>query len=699
MIIENNFTKSYLELNKKLVRTLVIKSEISAELINDQLIRLYGRDSVDLSEPGTWKYYKNIAGEYHEKDTPMSVTSLDTLQEIPFTKEMLEIHTTTRYEYAYDTRYYNQLIATYPDQEQLILGILYPVDKQKAIEAENGSILGYPSDLVEPQETSLIYDLEKFIKGHMFRWNINGFGYSDDLYHASYHAVLYLALLPKLLNLRLLRCKTNEVHSYHILRYLESHGRLDRYYPYLSLKQALFLYRNIIYIERNSGRAAQFTRLIEKLLTDRNIPIAEYSVRHLREFDGGYYPEILARTKALNARVNAGEQEYRTIDSLFGKEEPLVYGNKLHYLNGIDNDKASIKNHNSSVIQTKDLESSMVDYADAVPDTLESVLLTHWAYMANNGLYEAYVNFKDPASGETHTLSSLDAFIYMLYIQLKSVNINIREVPLHLNMKRRRHPKATLEELLSVVPKDIPELIDYAKEILEGQDQYYPTLSNSSFFEFCHDQYMHLMRYWYIVSNVHDLELRAYVKQMVLHMYCDELIVFKTDYTDIDQWILSKNLPSYDYSYEQAQELVKNIYEGATGLTVDQSKVLKNIQQALINLMSELSSYSVQFIREINDSEILPLNWTAVRTGKVESEVFSGYLVSLPIRVLEHDSCTKHYNYLDIVKTYVKDHYVDPEEKNYTISVGSSTILNMHVEKSNRIRFDSFRASVNIEEV
>jgi hypothetical protein len=55
-------------------------------------------------------------------------------------------------------------VQAYPDQENLILGILYPADLHYAVNAKNGAILSYPSELIEPQEATLVHELEGWIQ-------------------------------------------------------------------------------------------------------------------------------------------------------------------------------------------------------------------------------------------------------------------------------------------------------------------------------------------------------------------------------------------------------------------------------------------------------------------------------------------------------------------------------------------------------
>ncbi len=279
-LTNNNRYSLYVNKNIELVETIVVKFDDVASAMNQIVINKTGYDSVNFSDRTTWKYYQNISGNYHLSDNLIKIKSLDLDEEILFSKEKLKDHKITKQAYRYGSRYYNELISLYPDQEMLILGILYPVDINTAIEAKDGTILTYPADLIESNEYTLKDRLQQWSYDYVFRWINKQYTLSDDLYLATYIAQYYLHMLQALMSIRLENCKTNEVHSYHIQQYLSSHGFLDSYLDILTLEQSLFFYRNIEYIEHNSGKRDTFDWLVDNTMTKRDLPLYQLTMKH-----------------------------------------------------------------------------------------------------------------------------------------------------------------------------------------------------------------------------------------------------------------------------------------------------------------------------------------------------------------------------------------------------------------------------------
>lgn len=626
--MDSKFLQSYIDDSKKLAKTIVIKSSVAAESINSDIKLKNSSFIIDDLDPSSWKYYLNISGSYHTLDEPMVITSLDTLEEITFSKENLAIHTATAKAYQFDSRYYYSLVNKYPNQVQLILGILYPCDINIAISSKDGTILSYPKYLVEEQESTLLIDLEDYIIRMLERWYIPAFNITDNLYTASFYAILYLNIFIKILNLRLARVKSSEAHSFHIREYLASHDYLDVYIPYMTLKQKLWLYRNLNYLFKNTGKVEQFKTLVQKLLTDRRIPLSEFTVRQLGNFDDNYFPNLRIRRKPVNPEVNTADKKYFELDDLYSIEDPLVYGNK-DYLD-IHNNKISekLKLSLSNVLQTKDLESKMVDISDSVPFPLDEVLLYLWATMIDKGLYNAIVTFKDPKTSENISIEAKDAFIYMQYITLKSLGISTVNIPDFVNLRSIRSPKPLLAELLYFVDKSLINVVNAAVDIRNNFPDLILTHSTSSFFNLGKNIFDECLRHWYIISHTEDLYERVYVENVALSMFETRLVTLVDQPTSVESFLTSRNLREYDYTYKEAEVLIQSIFNAATGLDIDNSKLLKNIQKAMIAIMKTLSSYTVQYITDINDSDIIPLNWSAIRLGNIVED--GGEYIYLP---------------------------------------------------------------------
>lgn len=643
---------AYLDDTFKLASTLVIKSEDSIDRIN-QLLRLqHGVAAVDTHRPDTWKYYRNICGLYHLLDEPMWVSSVDTMEQIPFTKESLKDHPDTRIAYDYGTRFYYELLSHYPEQESLILGILYPADMDTAIAAEDGAILAYPKRLVESQEVTLIEELQRWIQYYLVRWHVRGFGVSDSLYATAQHAQLYMHLVPKLLNLRLKRCKTLEVHSFHIRQYLASHGRLDRFMDYMTLKQQLFFYRNLAYIERHVGHRDTFHWLIEKLLSDRNLPIAEYTCRFLGSFQEDYSPDYWFRKRPLNTAYNVPEKDYYDLRELMDKEAPMAPRNLAYSHDHYDTINQTFEDSLSSVVQTKDLESSMLDYIDAVPVTLTDVVLNHWAYYSHSGHYRSGVYFIDPRSGQERVIWSHEAFIYLFYLTLRLINIDPVEIPPLLVRRVRRIVKPSKEDLMSVVdPKYFKPFFHGTKDFdlawsLQPVVKHMP--SRASFFALCEQLYECELTQWILYSNDHHMSRSGYLKNAFNRFYSTEWIRYPETGRNYREWLSERNLITDDYRREDLLNLITAVYQAGSGHVIDPTKLLKNIQAAMLAIFDQLSSYSIQFIREINEVPLNILNWGAIRVEELGTKEHGEFFVRANIKVIETFNQAHQYTNFEI---------------------------------------------------
>lgn len=609
-----NHHKLYLDNVFALAGTLVIKSEYSAECINNRLISLYGAAAVDMSQPQTWKYYLNICGEYHPTDPVIEVRSLDTLQMIPFTKTNLLTHTATARAYRYGSRYYRELVSQYPAYESLILGVLYPAKMSQALTAPDMSVLAYPDYLVEENEETLIRDINNWLDKFTHRWFVSGFLVSDELYGAAFLGHVYAQLVPLILTLRLRACRTPHVHSYHVRQYLASHGMLDSYLMHLTRKQALFFYRNMMYIERHGGKASTFDWLVEKVMTDRGLPLVEYEMRHnTTHMLADLSPQVVFTTTPLNNIVSKSNTQIST-SALLAKEVPDAVGN-LDYVTQNSHaveDKLRYSLH--ALAKTKVLESSLVQNSDNSAHSVQDTALSMWGYYAATGKYPVYTRIKNPVSGEEITLSMLQAYYYFFYAFCMVHSVKLQTVPPIYSQAIPRTPLPTLAEVMDHVDT---KYVDEAT-VVELMSKSPPPLNFvntdmfkdgvETVFDAINEQSM-------LVAKEEHYYARGLLHSAYVMLYSDYLIRNADTGQNIITYFESLDIPTSGFTDLEWQQIYLDLFQSCTGYDMQATIQASDMQKAMIRLMTQLSSYSIQFVSELTGSSIRSFNWAAVRLG------------------------------------------------------------------------------------
>lgn len=619
--------KLYLHRVREFVKTLVIKSDQSAATINADL-SIYGY-SVNVDQPSTWKYYLNLSGEYHVSDEMMQITSLDTLQTIDFTKANLVIHRATAREYIYGSSYYRDLVERFPEQEDLILGIISPVSIQDAIAAEDGAILSYDTNHIEDNEYDVIPRLQDWIYGFLSRWYVEAYTLSDDLYAAAVWGVMYAHMPQVIVDIRNSNVRTEKVHSYHIREYLASHGRLDEFIDALTTKQALFLYRNILYIRRNGGKQSTNDMLIEWIMTERNLPTSSYDMIHnlvdqpdeLRPT-----PELIQRP--INFQQLGGRSDTALISNMLAKEFPIAKDNINIYEDELPETIRRMQSAPVNETPTKIIESDVIDLSNRTPLIYEDFLVNHWLYWAANNRYTSYVSITNPVSGEVFRVRVLDAFKLYLYCFNKSNGIELTNIPTTLEAVGVRFTHTPDEQDLRAIVDTslVPQAhFDEALDDLLPVGVYISTEGFTDAVAEIHDRALRHRRQY---VRCEDMYLRGHVEALTRRFYgvvdCDIIQGGETTFTGLMD-VLGIDLSAlspFDFNTVATEILNK-----ATGANLTNTRSIEWIQQAMLRLMARLSSYSVQYIGNANITPYRVLDWADIRLGDVSGKVeFGGWL-------------------------------------------------------------------------
>lgn len=598
----NAYYRLYIKSIIKLVATLVIKSSYTADMMNRRLLK--AGIAVDLNDPTTWKYYRNNAGLYHSSNVMMQVTSLDDNTIIDFTQANLKIHAATRKEYTYGSSYYKELVAAYPNQQMLINGIINPIDIGTAIQAADHTILKYDASLVEASEQQLIPDIQRYITHCFKRWDNSDYALFEPFYYPAFLGILYTRLPQVVINSRKAVCKTDQAHSYHLRQYISSFNEaVGNEFDLMTLKQKLFTYRNIRYLNLNLGRGETFDLITQKYLTDRGFSLAGYDLEHDYErLTIDLKPLVVFVRKTINGIEPAMGSSVKSPQELLELETPLARDNIVIQDDVVEDVFAEMNKFKGNKLKTKVLESNVVDRTDAEPFTLTEVLLNHWIYLSHYSRFNSVVVFTNPANGDLYRLSVKNAFIFYLYAYNRSIGQKLSHVPIVNARRVRRIPLPTKAKLMSMTTrKKVPEYyIDY---ILDTQVQIGTYVSIEAFRDTCKEIQALMLHHRDMRNYNGDYKAEGELHAIIDHCYMDIRIDLAGE-MNYDNWLNSVGIDITGMGDLEFSMMADQIFNTATGSNLSNATRVREVHAAMLRVMTALSSYTVQYIGQINDSPI-----------------------------------------------------------------------------------------------
>ncbi len=603
--------KSYIEDTINLSRSMVIKSSMIAQYINNWMSALNNNPNLDEEPLSEWKYYVNLTGNYYSSpaysDTPMMIQSLDNGNTILFSPENLSNNPVTQENYYPGSFFYNQLVTLYPLQQDLILSIIYPTDINTALNSNDGTILGYNTSLVEPQEYTLISKIQEWIYGFEFRWNVKGYSVSDEYYPAAYRAILYNQIVNKLLNLRLLNCKTPEVNSFHIRHYLDSNNNLGQYIPYLSLEQQLYLYRNISSFRLKSGYKSVFKNLLNHIAIPSKVNI--YGIDLVKSSTATQNPPLSSfEIKAINGVNN--ENGYNdnvvlntpnlSLDTILSLESPLAPNNS-HYISKYStkiSDKTQYTLDNS--YDTKMLYSTNIEVTPPYDFTLNSTIYNELIYLSYTNRYNA-IGLLELSTNQFYYFSALDIVYLLRYLTAQYYNIDIKNLPTLYCSNVLRPTIPTYKEASSVVDYNSPvwlHLEEIYNEVVAMIPNDFPITNINKFYSYCSSIFELKKKMFYYTAAQDNANDRAYISAFFKTFFSDySLPAIETQ--TYNQWLVLLGITTTGYSSNDYYNLYNQVLNSIT--TLDQNTVANyaDTVNAIVDIIQSLTSYTLQYIVDI----------------------------------------------------------------------------------------------------
>lgn len=612
----NDFYQIYRGEVKRLARTMVIRFELSALAMNRYLT---DRGIPVGDDKKTWRYYMNIAGLYHSTNTMMQVRSLDTDETIDFTRENMKIHRATARNYVWGTRYYRALVAQWSRQETLIKGIINPVDMDLAINARENEILWMPPDLVESNEDNLKELIQSQIDGVLDRWHTEMYSKTEDLYDCTRYAILFAHLPAYIEYARIKNSRTERAHSFHIREFLASNGRLDKFFDAMTKEQQLFFYRNLPYLHRYPGHQDSFDWLKQEVLEKRMFPLADYQmVQNIESMPEDLEPTIEMLRTETTADYAGVPATKASVNTVLRKQSGLALRN-AETLDENETEATTLMTESKiSSVQTKVLESDVLDMSDSQVFKLEDYLIQHWGYLASQDRYRAIVSVEHPRTGEPLQMSALDAFILFLYAYNLSVSQTLTLVPDMVFSGVLRNPVPSAQQMFDKVCDGRHASLNHAEALWEMIPEFTSYISTESFYAAVNALYNGAVDQHNLAAFQGNYIARGEVEAMGLFMFQD-VPVSLAKQEPYDDWLQVRGLASVKtFTINELQTLWSSLFATATGSDLNISLSLNDIHRAMIGIMQRLSSYSVHYIRLINSSPLKSLDNKFIRLGDTE---------------------------------------------------------------------------------
>ena len=583
---------TYLERTYELVRSMVIKSDDVAILGEKPSMVYTGNFNME-EDKETWRYYCHLAGEYHTSDTHMVVTSLDTLTDMVLTTENLLTNTATKKELLKGTEYYQKVVCQYPEQKNLLHGMLNPISKEISIPASTGTILYHDNTLIELNEMTLEHDLQQWVYDYHHRWYNPALVHSDELYVSAHVAILALKMVERILILREDRRHTHEAHSFHVGQYLSSYGISRTASANLTLRQRLYLYDNLRYINKHPGHRDVFEQMTEELVFNIGLPLDGYT-HELIHSDGVIVPAFKKIEYGVRSGITTTTKDYTAYKTI---ENTILTNNE-----DIDTDKVlqTISSANITTVKTKLLESNTIDISSSESYSEISVLFNHWAYLAAVGSYDTYIRIDDINTGNKVTLSITEAFSLLMILSNKILGNGIDIVPRSMQIHG-------VQQTQNVSLADHIHLGLNAEDIATINSNLVTFKTYNSVDSFYTDVLGvfsgHAALTTYIAS-IDDPYRRANVKQVVASCYTSTTITPDGSGDPISTWYARKQLTPLT-SLSDAIDLFNTILYKATGYLDETRYNASKVQESCMSILERYSSYNVEFSYNINENPVV----------------------------------------------------------------------------------------------
>jgi len=595
-----------------LAKSFLIKSELVA---SETEYSLSGRP--DTSENGrrSWKYYLNISGQYHETDVLMRTRSLDTLQIINFTKDVINQHPITKANLLQFGQRFKQLVDAYPNQIALIYGILYQPDLDDVIASPELTILDYNRTLVEPQEYDLIYEVQKRI------WAVGSTIASKDWndIERSY-SICYMMQVAKdvpyaIKATRYSKRLTGQAHSYFIWNHINRFVKLEDLKELFDTREVMFLYKNIDRLAASSGGRQVLNEILDRFITSRGIRAYSMEIqRDTNELAAGR-PQKL---EFVNAGLNVESSLPLSEDGIYNAHVARSQTKLTDYRQRVHNKMLN------SLDTASSREITLVDSNAIVPlprMTLTAVDLSFRLEPYNTQFYTV-INHID---NKPYSLSYRECCVlYIRLVQLRTGAVT-ETIPLYSTHSVPKLTPPTADLLVNEYR--IPRTI--AEEMIQS----YPTIPTSPNDKIAQRAFKTYFEYWEVwfgrqLVELTTLESSAYISRVTQEF----MEIYSVDFTgrevNFDAWLLERGIALNELDVVDLRIIENVILENVFNLDIREST--SSTVNQLSSLLDRFTAYHVNVTPAVEGSMNLPNSVIGVLYGPITTPNQQANVLLLP---------------------------------------------------------------------
>lgn len=635
-------------LEKHLQETLFLTNSLCIKLSDTALAINKGLNYNNYEIPSDkrkWKYYLNLSGQKHESNQDVMITVMEKGTKDVLTKELLEEFSYTKRELQKQQDYYKQLLMEYPDEEMYIKGCIYPVDIDTAINAEDGTILNYNKSLVEASELSLIPELEKHIKDFINRWKILEYGLVDELYIASFQAVLFASIPSKIVNIRLDKMNSNEAHSFHLKAFFDSKLRLWNDMFIFKNETKYWLYKHLPYLIKDIGKNETLQKIADKVFSPNFIGLGEYKLNRPdptlsadkndlgRESYDVQEPTL--NIYPLNDAYEVDTDSILTLDKIITDELNSIVAftdrtlSDNYVLEQTKKDLLGIHNVNLNIQNTKILDIKINRFFKNYGVDLFKTIMDYWAYILDMGKSYFTIDFKDANTESSnvdggpirlknieefvdgsvdvnYTLTPYQGFLFLIKILLTITgDLKSRIINYNYDLVLNADP-LNLRRIYSIMYQD-----GLTDGLLEDLIRHYPKVDMYVFnSESFHDYIASIMYYysyiWTLDANSESCVVSSNIKQLYyINMRRDSVRLIKDNDPisglTIDELLLREgftyNIPDTFDPMVSLNSLVKAF----TGFNIDDYYTKAEILAAAKDFVKKTTAYTTQVTSTSDD--------------------------------------------------------------------------------------------------